>query len=210
MAVGGSLDMVSADAALTSRTGDARVDPTYAQAQAFVEVDTRTSPGYTATGGFYRVGLTDYRQTGSGPYTFQRVDAEAQQYIPLLRESWVIALRGLVSTNAVADGHDVPFFLLPDLGARTLRGYAPWRFRDRNRVLLSGEYRWAAGPFVDMALFMDAGTVASRFSRLDLNRLVTTKGIGVSFHTPDATVLRIEAARSAEGTGLLFSFSPSL
>ena len=209
MAVGGALDMVSADAALTSRTGDARIAPTYAQAHAFVEVDTRTSPGYTATGGFYRLGLTDYRQTGSGPYTFQRVDAEAQQFIPFLRETRVIALRALVSTTAVAEGRDVPFFLLPDLGGRTLRGYSPWRFRDRNRVLLSGEYRWAAGPFVDMALFMDAGTVASRFSGLDMGRLLTTKGIGVSFHTFNATVLRIEAARSAEGSGLLFSFSPS-
>jgi len=209
VAFGGSFDMVASDAALTSRAGAGRVDPTYGESQAFVEVDTRTSPGYTATGGFYRVGVSDYRQTGAGPYTFQRVDAEARQFIPLGRENWVIALRGLVSTTAVADGRDVPFFLLPDLGGRTLRGYSTWRFRDRNRVLLSGEYRWAAGPFVDMAVFMDAGTVASRFTDLDMGRLVTTHGIGVSFHTTNATVLRVEAARSAEGPGLLFSFSPS-
>ena len=98
---------------------------------------------------------------------------------------------------------------MPALGGHTLRGYSPWRFRDRNRVLLSGEYRWAAGPFVDMAVFMDAGTVASRFADLDMSRLATSHGIGVSFHTTNATVLRVEAARSAEGTGLLFSFSPS-
>jgi outer membrane protein assembly factor BamA len=104
---------------------------------------------------------------------------------------------------------EVPFFLLPDLGGRTLRGYSPWRFRDRNRVLLSGEYRWTAGPFVDMALFVDAGTVAPRFSDLDLGRLSTSHGIGVSFHSFSTTVTRIELARSSEGTGLLFSFSPS-
>ena len=110
----------------------------------------------------------------------------------------------------MADGNDIPFFLLPDLGgARTLRGYSSWRFRDRNRVLFTGEYRWAAGPFVDMAVFMDAGTVASRFSDLDLGRLATSHGIGMSFHTTHSTVLRVEGARSVEGTRLQFSFSPS-
>ena len=52
---------------------------------------------------------------------------------------------------------------MPDLGgSHTLRGYPTWRFRDRNRLLLTGEYRWTAGPFVDMALFLDAGKVAPR------------------------------------------------
>jgi hypothetical protein len=43
---------------------------------------------------------------------------------------------------------------------------------------LTGEYRWAAGPFVDMAVFMDAGTVAREFDDLDLGRLTTTQGVG--------------------------------
>jgi AAA family ATP:ADP antiporter len=209
LAFGGSFDLVAADAAPASAVGTARVNPTYGQSQAFIELDTRTSPGYTARGGFYRLTVTDYRQTGSGPYTFQMLDAEAQHFIPLARDSRMIALRGLVSSTVVGEGREVPFFLLPDLGGRTLRGYSSWRFRDRNRVLLTGEYRWAAGPFVDMSVFMDAGTVASRFGGLDLGRLATSHGIGMSFHTPRATVLRIEGARSAEGIGLLFSFTPS-
>ena len=54
---------------------------------------------------------------------------------------------------------------MPELGgSHTLRGYSSWRFRDRNRLLLTGEYRWTAGPFVDMALFVDAGKVAARRS----------------------------------------------
>jgi outer membrane protein assembly factor BamA len=103
----------------------------------------------------------------------------------------------------------VPFFLLPDLGGHELRGYPSFRFRDRNRVLLTGEYRWAAGPFVDMAIFMDAGTVAHEFDDLDLGRLATTQGVGLTFHTPSRTALRVEVARSREGMGLVFSFSPN-
>jgi AAA family ATP:ADP antiporter len=208
VAFGGGFDMVSADASSPIDAAAPSLDPTYGQSSVFVELDTRAAPGYTTSGGLYRVDFSDFRETGGGPSTFQRVDAEVQRYVPMFRNSQVIALRGLVSSTMTADGNEVPFFLLPELGSRTLRGYSTWRFRDRNRVLLTGEYRWAAGAFVDMAVFMDAGTVASRFDDLDLGRLHTSHGIGVRFHTPSQTALRVELARSTEGLGLLFSFSP--
>jgi AAA family ATP:ADP antiporter len=208
VAFGGGFDMVSADASSPLDAAAPRLDPTYGQSRLFVELDTRATPGYTTSGGYYRVDFSDYRETGGGPSTFQRVDAEVQRYIPMFRDSSVIALRGLVSSTMTGAGHEVPFFLLPELGSHTLRGYQTWRFRDRNRVLLTGEYRWAAGPFVDMALFIDAGTVAPRVDALDLGRLHTSQGIGLRFHTPSQTALRVELARSTEGLGLLFSFSP--
>jgi AAA family ATP:ADP antiporter len=208
VAFGGGFDLVMADAGSPFGTAAPRVDPTYGQTRAFVEFDTRTTPGYTATGGYYRLDFTDSRETGSGPYTFQRVDADVQRFIPILRDNWVIALRGLVSTTTTADGNQVPFFLQPALGGHTLRGYPSWRFRDRNRVLLTGEYRWAAGPFVDMAVFVDAGTVAPRFDELDLGRLQTSHGVGLTFHTPRQTAFRMEVARTREGLGLALSFSP--
>ena len=90
--------------------------------------------------------------------------------MPLLRVNWVIALRAAVSSTDAAAGHDLPYPLMPALGgSHSLRGYSTWRFRDRNSLLLTGEYRWTAGPFVDMALFADAGKVASRFTDLDLD-----------------------------------------
>ena len=90
-----------------------------------------------------------------------------------------------------------------------MRGYQPWRFRDRNRLLLSGEYRWTAGSYLDMALFVDAGKVAPRLADLNLHDLTTSFGIGASLHTPMSTVTRIELARTREGHSLVFSFSPS-
>ena len=208
-AFGGGFDVVSSEAGLPFGATEARISPTYAQSRLFAEFDTRATPGYTTSGGFYRVALIDSRETDGTGYSFQRVDAEAQRFIPILRGSQVIALRGLVSTTATADGNEVPFFLLPDLGGHELRGYPTFRFRDRNRVLLTGEYRWSAGPFVDMAIFMDAGTVARRFDDLDLGRLTTTQGVGLTFHTPSQTAFRVEVARSREGMGLVFSFSPN-
>jgi outer membrane protein assembly factor BamA len=209
-AVGGGVDATRIESRGTRGNPMATVRPTYVTSRAFAEIDSRTAARYTRRGGLYRVEWSDHRQTNAGPYTFGRVDAEVQRFIPILRERWVVALRALASSTTTAAGHDVPDFLLPDLGgSHTLRGYSAWRFRDRNRLLLSGEYRWTAGPFVDMALFLDAGKVAARASDLDLSGLKKVYGIGFSVHTLTSTVTRIELARTPEGNSLGFSFSPS-
>jgi AAA family ATP:ADP antiporter len=212
-AFGGGFDFLQtsgdgedASAALSLPT----LDPSYRRASVFAEFDSRTSPGYTRRGGLYRAELADYRQASGTGSQFQRADVEVQRYIPILRENWVIALRGTASTTFTDAGQAVPYYLLPELGGhRALRGYSSWRFRDRNRLLLSGEYRWTAGPLVDMSIFMDAGKVAPRLEELTLRDLRTSYGIGFALHTPSATMTRIEVARSREGLGLLISFGPS-
>jgi outer membrane protein assembly factor BamA len=99
---------------------------------------------------------------------------------------------------------------MPALGGNHfLRGYSSWRFRDRNRMLFSGEYRWTAGPLVDMALFMDAGKVAARTADMNLRGLKTSVGVDLNLHTPSATITRIELARSREGISVALAFSPS-
>jgi len=181
--------------------------PRYTRTRLFAEVDSRTSPGYTRTGGLYRLDWADYHQTNNGAYGFRRLDAEADHFIPLLRENWVIALRALMSTTDVDPGHAVPYFLMPDLGGSSeLRGYPSWRFRDRHRLLFTGEYRWMGGQFSDMELFLDAGKVAATRSDIDLQDLRKTYGIGVRFHTPNATAMRVEVAHTAEGLGIIVSF----
>jgi outer membrane protein assembly factor BamA len=182
----------------------------YRRSAAFAEIDWRSSPLYTRRGGLYRVDFSNYDQTNTGNASFRRVDAEVRQFVPLLRENWVIALRGLVSTTDAEPGQVVPFFLLPDLGGSdALRGYSAWRFRDRSRMLLSAEYRWTAGSLVDMAVFFDAGNVGPRLRDLSVRHLETTHGIGVTFHTPNATLTRIELARTSEGMRVAMSMSPS-
>ncbi len=204
-----ALDITSAADASALRFKDQGPSITYRRSRLFAEIDWRTSPAYTRSGGFYRLDWSDYHTNG-GPYSFRRVDAEVDQFIPLLRENWVIALRAQVSSTDTAAGNSVPFYLMPDLGGgQSLRGYPSWRFRDRSRMLLTGEYRWTAGPFVDMAHFLDAGSVAARVRDLSLGDLQKSYGLGMSIHTVRAMVTRVEIARSREGTTLSFSFSPS-
>jgi AAA family ATP:ADP antiporter len=201
--LGAGVDMIAIDSVDGS--------PTYRRSRLFAAFDSRPSPAYARRGGLYRIDWSDYRdlRTG-GRNSFRRIDAEVDRFIPLLRENWVIALRAAASSTSARSGDDVPHFLMPDVGGSdTLRGYPARRFRDRHRMILTGEYRWTAGPFVDMALFMDAGKVADRFRDLDLRGLKTSYGIGLTLHTPSRTIARIELARTREGMGVVVSFSPN-
>ena len=107
----------------------------------------------------------------------------------------------------VDDNDVVPYFLMPSLGSgSTLRAYPSWRYRDRHTMLMSGEFRWMPSRlFLDVALFYDAGKVASHRDDLNFSGLHHDFGIGFRFHSPLATPLRIEIARGHEGFNLVFS-----
>lgn len=186
------------------------IDFEYLRPRAFVQIDWRQSPGYTTSGGLYRAAWSKYLERDLSGFDFDRVDIEIDQFIPLFRANWVIALRGLISTTNVDSGDQIPFFLLPRLGGSSeLRGYPNFRFIDRHRLLLTAEYRWTPSKFLDMAIFYEAGKVASRRADLDLEDLHESYGIGARFHAPRITALRIELARSIEGTRIIISGGPS-
>ena len=168
-------------------------------------IDWRQSPGYTRRGGLYKATFNDYRNNKGGTYSFQRLDADLIQHLPLLRETWVLAFRGRVETT-LNDNNLIPYFLLPALGSgRTLRAFASDRFRDRHSLLMNAEFRWTPGTALDMALFYDAGKVTSRRSDLDFKGLKSDVGIGFRFHGPLSTPLRIELAVGNEGWKVVFS-----
>ena len=181
---------------------------TFIHSQASAGFDWRPAPGYTRRGGFYGVTGHDYTDRDSH-FGFRRVDYEASQNFPILRETWVLSVRGLASTTYSKEGQQVPFYLLPSLGGGSgLRGYSSWRFRDRDSLLLQGEWRIMVNRFFDTAVFYDTGKVTARARDLDLNGMKHDYGFGARFHTPFATVIRIDIARSSEGTSLVFATSP--
>jgi hypothetical protein len=167
--------------------------------------DWRPAPGYARRGGLYALSYDAYVDT-DGLYTFDRIQAEVVQHLPVLRETWVLSLHGVARTT-IEDGDVVPFFLLPALGSgSTLRAYPSWRFRDRHSVLLSGEWRWIPNRmFMDMAFFYDAGKVTSRREDLNFSNLHHDYGVGFRLHGPRATPLRIDVAHGREGFNIVFS-----
>ena len=183
-------------------------DPKYVHTFVSAALDSRPGLGYSRSGTLLEAALHDYRNQGDGPYSFQRVDAIARQLIPILHGNWVIDLSVRTSTTTTDGENQVPFFLLPDLGgAGELRGYSSYRFRDRNSIIFTGEYRWYVQEFVDMALFYDAGKVAPRRGDLDFDNLKSNVGLGIRFHGPQTTALRVELARGDEGLRFIFAFS---
>lgn len=184
-------------------------EPTYVHAQGTVGFDWRTSPGYSRRGGFYGVTVHDYADRDK-TLGFHQVDYEVIQHIPILREAWTLSLHGLARTAFDKDDQQLPFFMLPSLGGgSTLRGFSSWRFRDRNSLLLQAEWRIMVNRFIDTAVFYDAGKVTASKADLDFKGLEHDYGFGVRFHGPAATALRVEVARSAEGTALVFAAGPS-
>jgi hypothetical protein len=180
-------------------------DPRFTHAAMSAAIDTRPSAGYARRGTLLQGGYHTYRDRDD-VFSFGRVDAEAIQHVPIVRETWVLSLRGRLQSTT-RDDDQVPFFLLPSLGSgSTLRAYSTGRFRDRHALLLQAEWRWIVNRSgMDMALFYDAGTVAGRRGDLTLDALRGNVGIGVRFHGPTMTPLRVELARGREGFNLVFA-----
>jgi outer membrane translocation and assembly module TamA len=180
----------------------------YHVTRASIAIDWRTSPGYSTRGGFYRASFERNRERQGRPFSFNQQEYEFVQLLPLVREQFVLAARGLMTMTTPDTGHGVPVMLAPFLGSgSTLRGFANRRFSDRNRVLLTGEYRWRPSRYLDMALFVDAGQVAPDRRDFRAGDFDTAWGLGARFHGPAFTALRIEAARGREGLRLIFAGS---
>lgn len=183
-------------------------DPLYLRGEASATITWLQSPAYSRKGGLYRLAYEEFNpqnSNGSGD-TFGFVRTEIVQHLPILRETWVLSFRGRTE-SIVRESDEVPYFLMPYLGSgSTLRGFGTGRFRDRHTLLLTGELRWIPNrAALDMALFFDAGSVARRRGDLTLDHMKTDYGLGVRFHTPTATVLRVELARSVEGWRAVFA-----
>ena len=177
-----------------------QAQPDFLRLDGLVAYESRDNPQYPRAGGYYGVRISDFRDQDSDLFDFRRLEVDLQQYLPWFQRYRVLALRAnAVITDADA-GQAVPFYYMPTLGGgERLRGFRERRFRDRNSLLLSAEYRWEAWWALDMALFADAGKVVFDRSDLDLSDLEASYGLGFRFHRSDSLALRLDLAFSREG-----------
>lgn len=151
-----------------------------------------------------------YDQRGGGQVTFNRFAADARGFLRLGDAQRILAVRAYFSKDdPSAIGGRVPFYLLQYLGgSHTLRAFDSQRFRGEKLALLQAEYRWEASPAIELALFVDSGTLAARADD-DLGSFKTDGGVGLRFKTHEAALLRLDLAWGGEGTKFLLRFSPS-
>jgi len=173
--------------------------PAWWHTTAFAAIDTRHSPGYTDSGGLYSVRLHDYIDR-ERTFDFTRTEIDLRQFVPILHDNWIVALQARADLTGTATGHAIPFFMLPAIGGRdTLPGFTDYRFTDRDSLLMRSELRWTPSPLINMAVFLDQGTVAPSAGALSFNDLKRGWGLGARFHGDTYTALRLEVAHSAEG-----------
>jgi Omp85 superfamily domain len=183
--------------------------PNYGYVEASLAYDTRDHRSHPTHGGVYRTALTSYTDRTNRTFSFDRGEVEAAHFFPMAGSRVVVAVHGWLVASSTEDGALVPFYLLPSLGGHnTLRGYADYRFHDRNLLVVNLESRVAVFPHVDAAVFADAGNVAARVSGLDLGK--RTYGLGLRLHSRQSTFARFDAAHGPEGWRFLFRLNDPL
>jgi outer membrane protein assembly factor BamA len=143
--------------------------------------------------------------SNDGP-SFARATLDVRGYRPV--PGGTLAVRGL--TSADLRGSSTPFYLQASLGGpQTLRGFHNYRFTDRALAHGSVEYRWRAHRYIEIAPFLDAGTVARAWSRLPQGSLEMTPGIGLRGRTDSRVLGRLDWSRSREGQRITLGVGPA-
>jgi hypothetical protein len=150
-----------------------------------------------------------YGGTGETDSDFLRLQAEVHGYIPFnQRQSF--ALRTLVETNP-GWGRGVPFYYLAELGGNEdLRGFPTARFRDRDRLTWTVEWRYEAWrdlhdrSRVEWFAFWDSGTVMP--SLAEITDFKNDWGFGLRFATQTGPGAHFFFAWGDEGFRFGFRF----
>src|SRR5262249_10897845 len=156
---------------------------------------------------YVAVNFDRYSAQESSVFSFNRLSAVGEHYIPFWNQKRVIALRGSTILNFHSDHQVVPFYLQPTLGSDTeLRGFRRYRFYDENSIALTAEYRWEISTGLDMALFADSGEVFHRPDDFKLSEMDASAGFGLRLKNLRRVVARLDMGFSREGFQVWLKF----
>jgi hypothetical protein len=141
----------------------------------------------------YKIGYGMYQDTDSGHFSFRRFGVDGLHTFHPVSESNVLTIHDRLSISDTSRGNVVPFYLQETLGGSdingqpTLRGFADYRFRAPDLMLIQVEYnRRIWGP-VGGLVFYDTGEVANQVSDLSLADMRHSFGFGLSFWAGNKT-----------------------
>ena len=159
--------------------------PRFLRYAATAELNYREPRGNPRRGGRYAVAFQKYVDQDDGRYSFDRVEIDLQQYVPLVARPPRAGAARRSRRWRQTSGRGA---LLSAADARRPRRSArlpALPFPRREQLLLQAEYRWEIFTAMDGAIFYDAGTVAARPSELSLGNLESDYGIGFRFGTEE-------------------------
>lgn len=183
-----------------------KVTASFFQVQPSLEFDFKNRPGNPTTGwdGIISGGL--FVQANGDGFGFWKMSVDVNHYIHLFRNRVLVINVGSEMSESVF-GKDIPFYYLSQLGKReTIRGFQRGRYRDKDAVWGSLEYRYPIrASLLDFLLFADAGQVADDiFEEFSLNHLKPGFGGGFRIWTDEALVARLELGKSKDGYRFYF------
>ena len=148
---------------------------------------------------------SDYETSEFGFWKFK---ADLRQYIHLFYDrSLSFRLAGEV-TEPFSD-REIPFYYLGELGrGETIRGFSRGRFRDRDMVLASLEYRYPIRRRLDAMLFVDVGQVAfDIFSDLSTDDFEVGYGGGIRIWGAEGLVSMFVIGKSRDEFRIYFGLN---
>ena len=182
----------------------------YSVVGGWVEFDLRNKWESPHVGLVARLTARRWDDTEVNDFDFTRVIADVKGYIPLGPKNRILAIRFRTSHSTADIGDVVPFYMMETLGgAKTIRGFSEFRFRDTRNLLWNIEYRWEVWTYADLTVFFDAGKVFKDDDDFNFDNLHTGYGFGIRGHAPGDMSLRFDLAKSTEGFKFHISGGPS-
>jgi hypothetical protein len=181
--------------------------PWYGHAFVMTAWDSRDSESYNTRGQLFEARLHSFNDWKSAE-PFQRFEGTAQQLVQTFRGRGIADVSARTWLSISRKPENVPFFLMPYLGGGDyLRAYATYRFRDRDALLLRGEYRWAVHKMVDVAGLYEAGVVGPKVDTLTFGNMAQSIGVGIRVHSKLTNLFRADVAYGREGVGFKVGIS---
>jgi len=184
-------------------------EPSFTHSEVSLLADGRDFPDHPTRGGLLRLSASRFTDRDRDDSSFDRFESEAAGYLPLASSRVVVAVRGWLVASDTKPGQSVPFYLQPSLGGgQSLRSFSDYRFHDRHMLVANAELRVALTTHLDVAGFVDAGSVAARVG--DLRLAERSYGAGLRFHTRRDAFLRVDVAHGREGWRAMFGLNEAL
>lgn len=127
---------------------------------------------------------------------------EGRAYLPVFAKRRVLAFRGVLQgVEPRGDTTTVlPFYRLAQSeGDARFAGFPSGRFRDRQLMLLRGEYRWMIIHRISAVALYELGQVAPRLGAFSMREFHKTYGGGLRLGLNDESAARLEVITSVEG-----------
>jgi len=171
--------------------------------------DSKNKPGNPSKGIEAQATSGFYSQIGDDKFGFWKSSFDLKYFINLFYDR-VLMLRVAGEMTEPVSSRKIPFYYLSELGRNgTIRGFERGRFRDRDMVLGSLEYRYPIWfPGIDAVLFVDAGKVTPDiFNDNSGNKFNVSYGAGIRFRSPKGLISKLEIGRSKDGIRIHFGLN---